>query len=54
LGEGSTVILPGLSLSPGWHTITLRASDSDGQVATASVRIQVGPQVWLPLLLRGH
>jgi len=31
LGRGRTVIVPGLTLSPGRHTITLRAADSDSQ-----------------------
>jgi len=41
LGEGSQVVLSRESLSPGEHEITLVATDSDGQTATASVIVSV-------------
>ena len=40
LGEGFTLLTN--ELSPGWHTITLAVTDSDGQKGSASVRIFVG------------
>jgi hypothetical protein len=41
LGRGATVIVPGLTLSAGWHTITLMAADGDNQIGTATTRIEV-------------
>jgi len=52
LGRGSMVIVPGLELSPGAHTITLRASDSQGAVGTTRVNIVVGYGLDLPLVMR--
>lgn len=52
LGHGAQLILPGLTLEPGVHEITLTATDSDGQVGTAGVTLLVGYQVYLPLVRR--
>jgi uncharacterized repeat protein (TIGR01451 family) len=49
LGTGSQLVLPG-GLGPGWHTLTLTASDSDGMTGSDSVRVCVGcPQADLTL-----
>ena len=50
LGAGSQVMAGGLS--PGEHTITLTATDSDDNVAGESVRLLVGFRVNLPLILK--
>jgi hypothetical protein len=34
------------------HTITLSATDSDGHVVEQKVRLWVGSQVYLPVILR--
>jgi len=52
LGRGATVIVPGLTLSPGWHTITLKAADDDGQIGLGRVNIFVGHRVYLPIILK--
>jgi hypothetical protein len=39
---GTGPLNPVADLSPGWHTITLAVTDSDGQKGSASVRIFVG------------
>ena len=54
LGRGATVIVPGLTLSPGWHTITLRAADSDSQIGLARVSIFVGHRAYLPIILKSY
>ncbi|MBC8249669.1 MAG: PPC domain-containing protein [Anaerolineales bacterium] len=54
LGHGETLVLPGLTLSPGWHTITLRAADSDGQIGSARVNIFIGHRVYLPVILKSY
>ncbi len=41
-------------LSPGLHTITLTATDSDGASGSTSVSIQVGTMVYLPMVVRGY
>jgi hypothetical protein len=41
LGEGSHVVLPPETLTPGQHEITLVATDSDGMTALASVTVSV-------------
>jgi hypothetical protein len=51
LGTGSQVLV---SLSPGEHVITLTATDSDGNVTSATVRVYVGHKVYLPLVLRNR
>ena len=54
LGRGDTLIVPGLTLSPGEHTISLCAQDRDGQIGSAEIRILVGQRISLPSLLRGR
>ncbi|MBC8422399.1 MAG: hypothetical protein H8E01_00050, partial [Chloroflexi bacterium] len=54
LGRGATVIVPGLTLSPGWHTITLRAADDDGQIGAASTDMFIGHRVYLPTILKSY
>jgi len=49
LGTGSTVLT---SLSFGQHTITLTATDSNGNTSTASINVFVGSKVYLPLIRR--
>ncbi|HEY66430.1 MAG TPA: DNRLRE domain-containing protein [Caldilineae bacterium] len=39
-------------LQPGWHTITLEVTDSDGYVSQDSVSIFIGHRLRLPLLLK--
>jgi hypothetical protein len=54
VGRGATVIVPGLMLSYGWHTITLRAADSDSQIGSASANIFVGHRAYLPVMLKSY
>jgi len=54
LGRGATVIVPGLTLSPGWHTITLRAADNDGKIGSASINLFVGHRAYLPIILKSY
>ena len=49
LGIGDQVLAP---LSPGWHTIFLTATDSNGSPAVARIRVFVGSKLFLPALLR--
>jgi hypothetical protein len=49
LGAGNT--RRGVVLSPGTHTLTFRASDSQSAEATASVAVEVGPPVNVDLAL---
>jgi hypothetical protein len=51
LGTGGQVLV---NLSPGEHIITLTATDSDGNVTTATVRVYVGHKIYLPLVLRNY
>jgi hypothetical protein len=51
LGTGSQVLV---SLSPGQHVITLTATDSDGNVGTASINVLVIYKTYLPLILRKY
>jgi hypothetical protein len=41
------------NLSPGWHTVTLTATDSDGKTGTDSVTFLIGNYVWLPMVMLG-
>ena len=41
-------------LLPGWHTITLEATDSDHFVGQDSVSIFIGNRVYLPLILKNY
>ncbi|HBY93895.1 MAG TPA: hypothetical protein DEP84_07965 [Chloroflexi bacterium] len=52
LGNGAQLIMSPQSLAPGWHQITLIATDSDGQVGSARVNVFVGYRVYLPLIGR--
>ena len=49
LGTGEVLQV---SLSPGWHTITLFAQDETGLTAQDTVRIYVGSvyQTWMPII----
>jgi hypothetical protein len=47
LGTGSTLLI---SLPQGKHTITLSATDSDGNTSTSSIKVNVGYWVYLPLI----
>jgi hypothetical protein len=49
LGTGSLVLA---TLSRGLHTLSLVATDSDGQAASTSVTIQVGSLTYLPVTRR--
>jgi hypothetical protein len=49
LGTGDQVLAP---LSPGWHTIFLTATDSNGNPAVVSIRVFVGTRLYLPVLQR--
>jgi len=51
LGTGSQVLV---SLSAGQHIITFTATDSDGNVTSATVRVYVGHKIYLPLVLRNY
>jgi hypothetical protein len=50
LGQGEEVVVS--SMSHGWHTITLEATDSDDQVASDEIRVLVGHAVHLALVVR--
>jgi hypothetical protein len=49
-GTGEEAVAEGLSA--GMHTITLSATDSDGHVVEQKVRLWVGSQVYLAVILR--
>jgi len=51
LGTGRWIVV---TLSPGYHNITLTATDSDGNRGTATIRVYVGYKVYLPLVLRNR
>jgi hypothetical protein len=44
LGEGATVVVPGLWLSAGRHTITATVRDDDGQEGSATIEVLIAPQ----------
>lgn len=50
LGVGSS--LPLTSLAPGWHTLSLTATDSNGNAAAVVMPIYIGHQIFLPLTTR--
>jgi hypothetical protein len=50
LGTGRQLSVTGLQL--GWHVITLRATDSDGQSGAATVSVYVGYPSYLPMMMR--
>jgi len=50
LGTGMEVASD--ALVPGWHTITLRATDSSGLSSTATIRLYVGYNALVPLILK--
>jgi len=52
LGNGRQFSVGPLAL--GLHALTLRAADSDGNVATDTRTVQVGLPVYLPVVVRGH
>jgi len=47
LGSGEIVEV---SLSPGWHTITLTARDGAGLTTRDTIRIYVGYLSWIPIV----
>jgi hypothetical protein len=49
LGTGTD--LP-VRFAPGWHTVTLTATDSEGKSASASVTFRIGYRVYLPVMER--
>ena len=49
LGVGSTVIV---SLSSGQHTVTLSATDRDGNSVSSVIHINVGYNIYLPITTR--
>ena len=51
LGAGSQVLV---TLSPGDHTITFTAGDSDGNAISTTVDIDGGCETWLPIALKSH
>lgn len=50
LGTGERLVIH--NLSPGWHTITVSASDSHGNSANDSVNVYVGYRQYLPAVFR--
>ena len=50
LGTGSS--LPVANLQPGLHTITLTATDSNGNTGQSTVHVYIGARVSLPLVVR--
>jgi hypothetical protein len=50
LGNGGDIVVP--ELRPGWHTITLQATDSDANVAEDTIQVLVGRQVYLPIVIK--
>jgi hypothetical protein len=52
LGSGRQLALPGGTLVPGDHLITLTAVDSDDMVAESSVTILVRYPLYVPVILK--
>jgi len=52
LGQGEEVAA--LTLSAGWHTITVTATDSDARTASDAIRLCVGYGTYLPVILRNQ
>lgn len=52
LGAGGLLLVD--RLSPGVHTVTLTARDSDNMTGDAGIRIFVGQRLFLPLVLRNQ
>jgi len=50
---GSGEVLHVSDMSPGWHTLSLAATDSDGLTGTDSVTFLIGNYIWLPMVMRG-
>ena len=50
LGTGDEALAP--PFDPGWHEVVFKAQDSDGKVAERSIRLGVGNQIHLPIVLR--
>jgi hypothetical protein len=50
LGTGTELALD--TLAPGWHTIRLTATDSAGQNSQATIRLYVGYEAHVPLILK--
>ncbi len=40
-------------VSPGWHTVSLAATDSDGLTGTDGVTFLIGNYAWLPMVMLG-
>jgi hypothetical protein len=51
LGTGSNLLI---SLSQSKHTITLSATDSNGNTSTTSIKVNVGYRVYLPTVQKNH
>ena len=49
LGTGSQVLV---TLSPGWHTITLTATDGDANQGAETINVLVGYRLYLPAILK--
>jgi hypothetical protein len=52
LGVGRKLYLD--DLQPGWHTITLEATDSDHFVGQDSISILIGSRIYLPIVLKSY
>jgi hypothetical protein len=54
LGTGALLTMAAQDLTPGWHQLTLKPTDHDGMIGSASASIFVGPRVHLPLVLKQY
>jgi hypothetical protein len=54
LGNGGLLTLAAQNLTPGLHQLTLKATDSDGMVGSASASIFVGPRLYLPVVVKSQ